>query len=82
MNLALEVITHVGSKYKIGLITNGRTSIQYGKIDQLENIGDHPVNDIEGTASIGIETIWFKVEGLTAKPLHTIDTLGALLKLL
>lgn len=27
MNLALEVINHVRSKYKIGLITNGRTSI-------------------------------------------------------
>lgn len=32
---ALEVIRHAKSKYKIGLITNGRTEIQYGKIDHL-----------------------------------------------
>jgi putative hydrolase of the HAD superfamily len=126
MDQALEVITHVRSKYRIGLITNGRTSIQYGKIDQLGirevfdfitvseeagvkkpdprifalaldklevkpeeciYIGDHPVNDIEGPASIGMETIWIKVnqpwkEGLKAKPLYTIDTLSTLLNLL
>lgn len=35
MDHALEVIKHVRSKYKIGLITNGKTPIQYGKIDQL-----------------------------------------------
>jgi putative hydrolase of the HAD superfamily len=126
MNLALEVIAHVRRKYKIGLITNGRSSIQYGKIDQLGirdafdfiavseevgvkkpdptifalalnklevkpeeciYIGDHPVNDIEGAAAIGMETIWFRVnqpwkEGLVAKPLFTIDALSDLLKLL
>jgi putative hydrolase of the HAD superfamily len=32
---ALDVIHHTKSKYKIGLITNGRTEIQYGKIDRL-----------------------------------------------
>lgn len=35
MDQAREVITHIRKKYKTGLLTNGRTSIQYGKIDQL-----------------------------------------------
>lgn len=35
MEQAREVVAHVKQKYKTGLITNGMTSIQYGKIDQL-----------------------------------------------
>lgn len=35
MDGALEVITHLRKTYKTGLITNGKTNIQYGKIDQL-----------------------------------------------
>jgi putative hydrolase of the HAD superfamily len=36
MDRARDVINHTRKKYRTGLITNGRTSIQYGKIDQLE----------------------------------------------
>ncbi|REE94561.1 putative hydrolase of the HAD superfamily [Paenibacillus taihuensis] len=35
MHEANEVIAHARTKYKVGMITNGRTPIQYGKIDQL-----------------------------------------------
>ncbi|GGG71203.1 HAD family hydrolase [Paenibacillus radicis (ex Gao et al. 2016)] len=35
MEQALEVLQHARSKYLTGLITNGRTMIQYGKIDQV-----------------------------------------------
>lgn len=35
MERAKEVIAYLKRKYKIGLITNGRTAIQYGKINQL-----------------------------------------------
>lgn len=35
MEHAAETIKYVRQKYKIGLITNGRNVIQYGKIDQL-----------------------------------------------
>jgi putative hydrolase of the HAD superfamily len=35
MESALEVLAHCRPRYKLGLITNGRTSIQYGKIDLL-----------------------------------------------
>jgi len=35
MDHAFKVIEHFRNKYKIGLITNGRTDIQYGKIDKL-----------------------------------------------
>ena len=35
MEDAEEIIHYVRQKYKIGLITNGRNVIQYGKIDQL-----------------------------------------------
>lgn len=50
-------------------------------------IGDHPVNDIEGAAKAGMETIWIKVnqpwrEGLQAKPLYSIDKLNELLGIL
>ncbi|AJY76185.1 HAD family hydrolase [Paenibacillus beijingensis] len=126
MEHAREVVQHLRTKYKTGLITNGKTFIQYGKIDQLGMrsdfdliivseeagvkkpdprifemalmelelrpeqciyIGDHPVNDIEGAAKIGMETIWIKVnqpwkDGLTAKPLHTIERLSTLMKLI
>lgn len=35
MHRAREVIAHVRAKYRTGLVTNGKTSIQYGKIDRL-----------------------------------------------
>jgi putative hydrolase of the HAD superfamily len=35
MEHAREVIRHAKRKYKVGLITNGRSFIQFGKIDQL-----------------------------------------------
>ncbi|WP_227871937.1 HAD family hydrolase [Paenibacillus albus] len=35
MHEANEVIAHVRTKYKVGMITNGRTLIQQGKIDRL-----------------------------------------------
>lgn len=35
MEQAREVVQYLKSKYKTGLITNGRTNIQYGKIDHL-----------------------------------------------
>ncbi|WP_276357668.1 HAD family hydrolase [Cohnella caldifontis] len=35
MDGAIEMIQHVKASYKVGLITNGRTFIQHGKIDQL-----------------------------------------------
>jgi len=125
MDRAEEVLLHLRNKYKVGLITNGKTSIQYGKIDRLGirgeldlilvseeagfkkpdprifelalhrlrllpeeciYIGDHPVNDMEGAAKIGMSTIWIKVnqpwrEGITSKPLHTIHQLDELIGL-
>jgi putative hydrolase of the HAD superfamily len=126
MDQAREVIQQIRNKnYITGLITNGKTLIQYGKVDQLGirndfdfiivseeagckkpdprifdmaakklglkpeeciYIGDHPLNDIEGASKIGMKTIWMKVnqpwkDGLTAKPLHTIEKLSALLDL-
>jgi putative hydrolase of the HAD superfamily len=126
MNDAREVVQYARKKYKTGLITNGKTLIQYGKIDQLGirnefdliivseeagmkkpdrrifemaceqlelkpehciYIGDHPANDIEGAAKVGMETIWMKVnqpwkEGIIAKPLHVIDKLNTLFELI
>jgi len=35
MDQAREVVLYLRKKYKIGMITSGKTSIQYGKIDQL-----------------------------------------------
>jgi len=35
MEHAKEVVQYARKKYKTGLITNGKTSIQYGKIDRL-----------------------------------------------
>ncbi|WP_211746616.1 HAD family hydrolase [Paenibacillus sp. Marseille-Q4541] len=40
MEQAEEVITHAKGKYKMGIITNGRNAVQYGKIDHL-GIRDH-----------------------------------------
>jgi putative hydrolase of the HAD superfamily len=123
MEQAREVLAYVRKKYKTGLITNGKTVIQYGKIDRLGirekfdcifvseeagvkkpdarifemaakrlgaapeqcvYVGDHPVNDIEGAAAIGMNTIWIRVnqpwrEGLSARPLRTIERLDELL---
>jgi putative hydrolase of the HAD superfamily len=36
MEDALSILAYCRSKYKLALITNGRTSIQYGKIDKLD----------------------------------------------
>lgn len=35
MDHALETVSQLRAAYRIGLITNGRTAIQYGKIDRL-----------------------------------------------
>ncbi|MUT67384.1 HAD family hydrolase [Paenibacillus sp. NEAU-GSW1] len=126
MEQAIEVLQHAKSKYLTGLITNGKTMIQYGKIDQvaIRNefdliivseeagvkkpdpsifqlalnrlelqpeqclfIGDHPVNDVEGAAKIGMDTIWLQVnqawrEGIQAAPLHSINRLSELLDII
>jgi putative hydrolase of the HAD superfamily len=127
MDQAREVIQHIRKRnYKTGLITNGKTLIQHGKVDQLGirddfdfvivseeagfkkpdprifemairkldlkpdeciYIGDHPSNDIEGAANIGMQTIWMKVnqpwkDNLKSKPLHTIERLSALFELI
>jgi putative hydrolase of the HAD superfamily len=126
MDHAREVLQHARKNYKTGLITNGKTLIQYGKIDQLGirnefdliivseeagikkpdprifematkqlglrpneciYIGDHPVNDIEGAAIIGMETIWMKAnqpwnDRIKAKPLLQIDSLSTLFELI
>lgn len=126
MEDAREVVEYARGKYKTGLITNGKTLIQYGKIDQLgiRNdfdliivsqeagvkkpnprifemaleqlelkpeecmcIGDHPVNDIESAAMVGMQTIWMKVNQtwrneIIVKPLHQIDRLSALYELI
>lgn len=52
--------------------------------EQCVYVGDHPVNDIEGAAAIGMNTIWIRVnqpwrEGLSARPLRTIERLDELL---
>lgn len=93
MEQAEEVIHYAKSKYKTGIITNGRNKVQYGKIDHLAIrelfdvivvseeagckkpdpqifeltmkrlgvqpeeclfIGDHPINDVEGSYKLGI----------------------------
>lgn len=123
---AQEIIAHVRTRFKTGLITNGRTEIQYGKIDRLGirtgfdvilvseeagvkkpdarifemaldrlglkpdqcvYIGDHPVNDIEAAAKLGMETVWVKAnqpwrEELTVRPNATIERLSELLDIL
>lgn len=55
--------------------------------EQCLYIGDHPLHDIEGPFTVGMETIWLRVncpwrEGLTARPRHVIDRLDELLHLL
>jgi len=35
MEQATETIAYMRQKYKLGLITNGKTAIQYGKVDRL-----------------------------------------------
>nr|WP_154887021.1 HAD family hydrolase [Paenibacillus xylanexedens] len=126
MDEAREVVQHLKGRYLIGLITNGQTQIQYGKIDQLGiredydhiivseeagvkkpdprifqlaldhfgiepeqclYIGDHPLNDIQGAAKAGMNTIWMKVnqpwpEIVETTPLHTIQQLRELKTLL
>lgn len=52
--------------------------------EQCVYVGDHPVNDIEGAAAAGMNTIWIRVnqpwrEGLSARPLRTIERLDELL---
>ena len=47
-------------------------------------VGDHPVNDIEASASVGMNPIWIKVnqpwrDHITAKPIHEIERLSELL---
>src|SRR5690606_5575671 len=124
---AHEVLSSLREKkFKIALITNGRTMIQYGKIDRLSMrdqfdailvseeakvkkpdslifrmalerlqlqpehciyIGDHPVNDVQAAAAIGMNTIWIKVnqpwnEQVKVKPIHTITRLDELLTIL
>ncbi|XID94855.1 HAD family hydrolase [Paenibacillaceae bacterium WGS1546] len=127
MDQALEVLEYArNSGCKLGMITNGRTRIQHGKIARLglRNvfdtilvseevglrkpdpaifrlaaerlgipagqcvfIGDHPVNDIEGAARAGMATVWLEVnqpwrEGIRARPLRKIRTLGQLLEMI
>jgi len=126
MEEADEVVDRIRSKYRTGLITNGRTFIQYGKIDRLGLrerfdvilvseeagikkpdpglfrmaldrlgleakeclfVGDHPVNDVQGAAAVGMETIWMQVnqpwrEGLSARPKHVIRRISELSDLL
>ncbi|MCF2937166.1 HAD family hydrolase [Paenibacillus alkaliterrae] len=55
--------------------------------DQCIYVGDHPVNDMEGAEKVGLSTVWIKVnqpwrDGLSAKPLHTIERLRELLAIL
>lgn len=50
-------------------------------------IGDHPINDVEGAHTLGMHTIWMRVnqpwcEANKAKPLHTINQIGELLHLM
>ncbi|TFE19662.1 HAD family hydrolase [Cohnella luojiensis] len=126
MEQAREVVQSIRKTYKTGLITNGKTAIQYGKIDRLGirndfdfiivseeagvkkpnpkifemacmklelspdqcvYIGDHPVNDIEGAAKAGMETIWIQVNQpwkaeVTVSPRHVIKKLNELLEIL
>jgi putative hydrolase of the HAD superfamily len=126
MDQAEDLIHYLGGKYKLGLITNGRTAIQYGKIDRLAirdrfevilvseeagikkpdsrifrtaierlnvlpeecvYVGDHPVNDVEGAASVGMRTVWLEVnqpwrESVQAIPWLRIVRLGELKKYL
>ncbi|MEN1985564.1 HAD family hydrolase [Paenibacillus hubeiensis] len=126
MEQAQEVVREIRQKYKTALITNGRTDIQYGKIDRLGirddfdliivseeagvkkpdprifemalerlalnpeqciYIGDHPANDVQGAADAGLHPIWMKVnqpwrDDLTVKPVHVIEHLSELQKLL
>lgn len=54
--------------------------------EQCIYVGDHPINDMEGAYKAGMETVWMKVnqpwrDGLSAKPLHTIERLDELLVL-
>ena len=43
MDQAKEVLAYLRTKYRTGLITNGRTEIQYGKIDQINLRGDFDI---------------------------------------
>ncbi|MCR8641259.1 HAD family hydrolase [Paenibacillus sp. N1-5-1-14] len=124
MDGALELLTMCKQMgMKVGLVTNGRNVIQYGKIDQLQMrdyfdhiivseeagckkpnpliykmilerlqvhaehtifVGDHPANDVEGAANVGMQTIWLKRnqkwdDRLHAIPIRTITLLGQLL---
>lgn len=57
------------------------------KPEECIYIGDHPINDIEGAANIGMGTIWIKVNQpwkneIMARPLHSITQLGELFDIL
>jgi putative hydrolase of the HAD superfamily len=76
MEQSREVIAYAGSKYRLGMITNGRTHIQYGKIDQL-GIRD-PFELILVSEEAGLR----KPDPRIFEPLHAIERLGQLFDLI
>ena len=120
----LEKIRSMG--YKVGLITNGNSSLQYKKLQMLEltdkfdeiivsgdtpyekpdkriflmmaekmgiepgemmYVGDHPLNDVEGSRNAGCISVWVKTTGTwifpeIEKPALQIETVEELPSLL
>lgn len=121
----LEKIRSMG--YKVGLITNGNSSLQYKKLQMLEltdkfdeiivsgdtpyekpdkriflmmaekmgiepqemmYVGDHPLNDVEGSRNAGCVSVWVKTTGTWIFPeiekptlqIETVEELPALLE--
>lgn len=57
------------------------------RAEQCLYIGDHPINDIEGAAKAGMDTIWLEVnqpwkDEITIRPKHKIKHLSELVGIL
>lgn len=71
MEYAAETIQYVRQKYKVGLITNGRNMIQYGKIDQLGIRNDFDfiiVSEEAGIKKPNIKIFQMAYEKIELKP--------------
>ncbi|WP_168124029.1 HAD family hydrolase [Paenibacillus sp. HB172176] len=71
MEHAREVIQITREKYKIGIITNGRSKIQYGKIEQLgiRNLFDFIiVSEEAGFQKPNVRIFELAIEGLGMRP--------------
>ncbi|WP_274650159.1 HAD family hydrolase [Paenibacillus humicola] len=71
METAAELLARCRPKYKLGLITNGRTAIQYGKIDRLSLRGSFDfiaVSEEAGVKKPDLRIFRLALDGLGVAP--------------